>query len=160
MDELFIAEVAVPAQLYRRLGQQLTRTTKTRYQPTSVQCGSGGFRSIKVRSGCVLLRAANRLTHRERTPCESVTRMAETLTGRIIDLDGEVFHLETDQGERIMFTLLAASGIQPHDLEGIVRSPVRIEVTIDGPHEHATATRVGPTEQFHPRPPPPPRLLR
>ena len=107
-----------------------------------------------------VVRAANRVTHRERTPCESVTRMAETLTGRIIDLDGEVFHLETDQGERIMFTLLAASGIQPHDLEGIVRSPVRIEVTIDGPHEHATATRVGPTEQYHPGPPPPPRLLR
>ena len=85
--------------------------------------------------------------------------MAETLTGRIIDLDGEVFHLETDQGERIMFTLLAASGIEPHHLEGIVRSPVRIEVTIEGPHEHATATRVGPIEQHHPGPPPTPRII-
>ena len=86
--------------------------------------------------------------------------MAEMLTGRLIDLDGEVFYLETDQGERIMFTLLATSGIEPHHLEGIVGSPVRIEVTIEGPHEHATATRVGPIEQHHPGTPPPPRIMR
>lgn len=85
--------------------------------------------------------------------------MAETLRGRLIDLDGEVFHLETDQGERIVFTLLEASGVQPHHLEGIVRSPVRIEVTIEGPHEHATATRVGPSEQYH-RGSPPSRVMR
>ena len=86
--------------------------------------------------------------------------MAEMLTGRLIDLDGEVFYLETDQGERIMFTLLAASGIQPHHLEGIVRSAVRIEVTIEGPHGHATATRVEPVEQHHPGPPPPAKIMR
>ena len=86
---------------------------------------------------------------------ESVTLVAGTLTGRIIDLDGEIFRFETDEGERIVFTLLAASGVQPHQLEGLVRSPVRIKVTIEGPHEHATATRVGPREQYHPGPPPP-----
>ena len=86
--------------------------------------------------------------------------MAEMLTGRLIDLDGEVFCLETDQGERIRFTLLATSGIEPHHLEGIVRSPVRIEVTIEGHHEHATATHVGPTEQHHLAPPPLPRIMR
>lgn len=81
--------------------------------------------------------------------------MAETLTGRLIDLDREVFQFKTDQGERIVFTLRETSGVQPHDLEGIVRSPVRIEITIEGPHDHATATRVGPCEQYHPGPPPP-----
>jgi hypothetical protein len=84
-----------------------------------------------------------------------VTLVAETLTGRIIDLDGEIFRFETDEGERIVFTLLAASGVQPHQLEGLVRSPVRIKVTIEGPHEQAMATRVGPSEQYHPGPPPP-----
>ena len=79
--------------------------------------------------------------------------MAETLRGRLIEWDGEVFQFETDQGERIVFTLLEASGIKPHDLEGIVGSPVRIEVTIEGAHDHATATRVGPCEQRHPRHP-------
>ena len=48
---------------------------------------------------------------------ESVTLVAETLTGRIIDLDGEIFRFETDEGERIVFTLLAASGVQPHHLD-------------------------------------------
>lgn len=81
--------------------------------------------------------------------------MAETLTGRLIELDGEVFHLETDQGEPIVFTLLEESGVKPHHLRGIVRSPVRIEVTIEGPHEHATATRVGPSLQNHEWPPRP-----
>jgi hypothetical protein len=76
--------------------------------------------------------------------------MVETLRGRLIDLDGEVFQLETDQGERIVFTLLEVSGVQPHHLEGIVQSPVRIEVTIEGPHDHATASRVEPCEQSHP----------
>jgi hypothetical protein len=79
-----------------------------------------------------------------------VTFVTETLTGRLIDLDGQVFHFETDRGERIAFTLHEASGIQPHHLEGIVRSPVRIEITIDGAHDHATATRVEPCEQYHP----------
>ena len=139
---------------------------QTRYEPHSIQYDSGRFRSIKSgpaassapRNLWIVL-AASQVTRREPAAHESVTRMAETLTGRIIDLDGEVFHLETDQGERIMFTLLAASGIQPHHLEGIVRSPVRIEVTIEGPHEHATATRVGPIEQHHSGPPPP-RIMR
>jgi hypothetical protein len=76
--------------------------------------------------------------------------VAETLRGRLIERDGQVFHFETDHGERIVFTLLEASGIKPHHLEGIVRSPARIEVTIEGPHDHATATRVGPCEQHHP----------
>ncbi len=84
--------------------------------------------------------------------------MAETLTGSLVEMDGEVFQLETDQGERIKFTLDAASGVQPRDLEGIVRSPVRIEVTIEGPHEHARAIRIGPSEQSHPGPPLPRRL--
>jgi hypothetical protein len=82
-----------------------------------------------------------------------VTFVAETLRGRLIDLDGQVLQLETDEGERIVFTLAEASDVQPHDLEGIVRSPVRIKVTIEGSHEHATATRVEPCEQFHPGPP-------
>ncbi len=86
--------------------------------------------------------------------------MAEMLTGWLIDMDGEVFHLETDEGERITFTLLATSGIRPHHLEGIVGSPVRIEVTIEGPHEHATANHVGPTEQHHHAPAPLPRIMR
>ena len=86
--------------------------------------------------------------------------MAETLTGRLIDQDGEVFHLETDQGEHIVFTLVESSGVQRNDLEGIVRSPVRIEVTIEGPHEHATATRVGPSEQHHLEPLPPSTTMR
>jgi hypothetical protein len=80
---------------------------------------------------------------------------ANTLTGRLVGLDGEVFQFETDEGERIVFTLVEASGVRPHHLEGIVGSPVRIAVTIEGPHEHATATRVGPCEQYHPGPPPP-----
>lgn len=80
--------------------------------------------------------------------------MAETLTGRLIDLKGAVFQFDTDQGERVAFTLLGASGIQPHHLEGILRSPVRIKVTIEGPHDHAMATRVGPSDQYHPGPPP------
>jgi hypothetical protein len=88
-----------------------------------------------------------------RIASESVTLVVETLRGRLIDLDGEVFQLETDQGERIAFTLLEASGVQPHHLEGIVRSPVLIEVTIEGPHDRATATRVEPCEQYHPGPP-------
>lgn len=100
--------------------------------------------------------AANQVTRRQRIARESVTLVAETLTGKLIELNGEVFHLETDQGEHIVFTLLEASGVQPRDLEGIVRSPVRIEVTIEGPHEHATATRVGPSKQYHPAGPPPP----
>jgi len=83
-----------------------------------------------------------------------VTCVTETLRGRLIELDGGVFHFETDQGERIVFTLPEASGIKAHHLEGIVRSPVRVEVTIEGPHDHATATRVGPCEQYHPGPPP------
>jgi hypothetical protein len=87
-------------------------------------------------------RAANALT-------------AETLTGRLVAQDGEVFQFETDEGERIVITLGEASGVRPHHLEGIVRSPARITVTIEGPHEHATATRVGPCEQYHPGPPPP-----
>jgi hypothetical protein len=85
-----------------------------------------------------------------RSPGESVAFVTETLRGRLIDLDGQVFHFETDRGERIVFTLHEASGIQPHHLEGIVRSPVRIEVTIEGAHDHATATRVDPCEQYHP----------
>jgi hypothetical protein len=76
--------------------------------------------------------------------------MTEKLRGRLIDLDGQVLRLETDKGERIVFTLDEGCGVEPHDLEGIVRSPVRIEVTIEGPHDHATATRVGPCEQYHP----------
>jgi hypothetical protein len=84
-----------------------------------------------------------------------VTFVTETLRGRLIDLDGQVFHFETDQGERIVFTLHEASGIQPHQLEGIVRSPVRIEVTLEGTHDHATATRVDPCEQDHSGHPPP-----
>jgi hypothetical protein len=80
-----------------------------------------------------------------------VAFVTETLRGRLIELEGGVFHFETDQGERIVFTLLEASGIKPHHLEGIVRSPVRIEVTIEGPHDHATATRVDPCEQYHPK---------
>jgi hypothetical protein len=79
-----------------------------------------------------------------------VALVTETLSGRLIDLDGQVFHFETDQGERIVFTLLEASGVKAHDLEGIVGAPVRIEVTIEGPHDHATATRVDPCEQYHP----------
>lgn len=79
-----------------------------------------------------------------------MTFVTETLRGRLIDLDGQVFHFESDQGERIVFTLHEGSRIQPHHLEGIVRSPVRIEVTIEGAHDHATATRVDPCEQFHP----------
>jgi hypothetical protein len=80
---------------------------------------------------------------------------ANTLTGRIVALDGEAFQFETDEGKRIVFTLGETSGVQPHHLEGIVRSPVRVAVTIDGPYEHATATRVGPCEQYHPGPPSP-----
>lgn len=121
-------------------------------------------RSGPVSSSCAnrlrVVRAADRVTDRERTVRESVTRMAERLTGRLIELDGEVFCLETDQGERVMFTLPAASGIEAHHLEGIVRSPVRIEVTIEGPHGHATAIRVGPVEQHHPGPPPPAKIMR
>jgi hypothetical protein len=79
-----------------------------------------------------------------------VAFVTETLRGMLIGLEGRVFHFETDQGERIVFTLLEASGIKPHHLEGIVRSPVRIEVTIEGPHDHATATRVDPCAQYHP----------
>lgn len=88
-----------------------------------------------------------------RSTGESVTFVTETLRGRLIDLDGQVFHFETDQGERIVFTLDKASGIRAHHLEGIVRAPVRVEVTIEGRHDHATATRVGPCEQYHPRHP-------
>ena len=97
--------------------------------------------------------AANHVTRRARTTRERVILVTETLTGRLIKLDGEVFHFETDQGERILFSLLETSGVQPHDLEGIVRSPVRIEITIEGPHEHATAIRVEPHKQHHPEPP-------
>src|SRR5713101_6265681 len=96
---------------------------------------SGGSRS-KVRPGRVpapqnlrLALAADQVTRLRRIARESVALVAETLTGRLIDLDGEVFHLETDQGERI-------------------------EVTIEGPHEHATATRVGPIWQHHEMGPP------
>jgi hypothetical protein len=96
------------------------------------------FRMIDASTG----RSANPLT-------------ANTLTGRLVGLDGEVFQFETDEGERIVFTLVATSGVRPHHLEGIVRSPVRIAVTIEGPHEHAMATRVGPCEQYHPGPPSP-----
>lgn len=84
------------------------------------------------------------------TPGESVTFVTETLRGTLIELDDGVFHFETDRGERIVFTLPEASGIKPHHFEGIVRAPVRIEVTIEGPHDHATATRIGPCEQYHP----------
>ena len=80
--------------------------------------------------------------------------VAETLTGRLIDLEGEVFQFETDQGERVVFTLREESGVKPHHLSGIVRSLVRIEVTIEGPHEHATAIRVGPSVQHHGMGPP------
>src|SRR5712692_1504614 len=122
---------------------------------------SRGSRS-KVRPGRVpapqnllVALAADQVTRLGRIARESVALVAEMLTGRLIDLDGEVFQFETDQGERIVFTLLEESGVKPHHLSGIVRSPVRIEVTIEGPHEHATATRVGPIWQHHamgPRP--------
>jgi hypothetical protein len=96
------------------------------------------FRMINASTG----RSANPLT-------------ADTLTGRLVGLDGEVFQFETDEGERIVFRLVETSGVQPHHLEGIVGSPVRITVTIEGPHDRATATRVGHCEQYHPGPPPP-----
>ena len=148
------------------LDRRLERTTKLDTNQTRYNAVEADFARY-VRSGCVPcatdpldVLAADQVTRRERTVRESVTRMAEMLTGRLIDLDGEVFYLETDQGERIMFTLLAASGIQTHHLEGIVRSPVRIEVTIEGPHGHATATRVEPVEQHHLGPPPPAKIMR
>ena len=75
-----------------------------------VECGAGGFLSTAL--GVV----ASQLTRRGRIARESVTLVAETLTGRLIDLDGDVFQFETDQGERIVFTLPEASAASDVDL--------------------------------------------
>ncbi len=72
------------------------------------------------------------------------------MTGTIVDSVGETFLFETDEGERILFRLDDASHIRAHDLDGIVGSPVRIELTIDGPHINATARELSSTYQVHP----------
>jgi hypothetical protein len=75
--------------------------------------------------------------------------VAETVTGTIVESRGDVFVFQTDDGERIVFRLDEASDIEAHHLEGIVGSVVRIELTIDGPHNKATARQLASTYQHH-----------
>jgi hypothetical protein len=76
--------------------------------------------------------------------------VAETVTGTIIESEDDAFVFQTEAGERVVFRLDEASGVEPHHLAGIVGSPVLVQVTIEGPHHDAWATYLAPTHQPHP----------